>query len=115
VPAAPVVNLGDTVQALLSTAVPGASLYVAGAAAADDRAVQKPLWKAHRARFIAAGDFAGALAAAAVLQALSEQPRGTLVAAHVVSDGGELLVWFDLRGGQVLASFPDARVWGVGF
>jgi hypothetical protein len=40
-------------------------------------------------------------------------PLGGLLAALVVRDGGDLLVWIDLRDGRVLAAFDGAAAWGM--
>ncbi len=111
--APPTLDLTERVQEFLQTAVPGASLYVAVARLAEDRGGLKPLWNGHRARALAAGDVSLALTMAAVLHAISQVPRGALLASLVVQDGQELLVWFDLRTGQVIAVLGDARGWGM--
>jgi hypothetical protein len=106
-------QLTERAQPLVNAALPGAPLYVASALRADDRAALLPLWKAHRARLLAGGDVRTAFAAAAVLQALGAVPLGDLLAALVVRDGGDLLVWFDLRDGRVLGAFDGAAAWGM--
>jgi hypothetical protein len=107
--------LTDRAQALVAAALPGAPLYVANAIRVEDRAAQRPLWKAHRARMLASGDFRGAFAVAAVVQALAEVPNGSLLAVLVVRDGGDLLVWFDLRSGAPIAALDGGLAWGLAF
>ena len=108
-------QLTEKAQQLVAAALPGAPLYVANVLLADDRAVLRPVWKAHRARVLATGDFRSAFSVAAVVSALNDAPKGALLAAHVVRDGGDLLVWFDLRGGNVVAALDNAMGWGVVF
>jgi hypothetical protein len=105
--------LTERAQALVAAALPGAPLYVANAVRVDERGAQRPLWKAHRARLLATGDYRTAFGASAVVAALGEAPAGALIAALVVRDGGDLLVWFDLRDGRALAVFDGGLNWGL--
>jgi hypothetical protein len=80
----------------------------------DDREILKALWRAHRARFGAEGQLDQVVAAAAVLDALDLVPAGKLLAAHVLTDASDYLVWIDLREGTPLAAFANARAYFVG-
>jgi hypothetical protein len=106
-------TLTDRVQALVTAALPGAPLYVANAVRVDDRQVQRPVWKAHRARILASGDYRTAFAVSAIVQALADVPMGALVAGLVVRDGGDLLIWFDLRDGRPVAALDGGMNWGL--
>ena len=108
-------GLTDAIQGLIQAVVPGAALYVPAAVLVQERAVLKPLWKAHRARLLAAGDFERAVAAGAVVSALNTRPADAIAAAHVVLDGGEFLAWFDLDLGTPIAAFAEPRAWGLSF
>lgn len=115
VPAPAADRVADTVQRLIGATLPNAAIYVPAAIMADDRAMLRPLWKAHRARLLAEGDIERAISAASVISALQSRPAGALAVAHVVHDGGEFLGWFDLAEGAPIAAFPGARAWGIDF
>jgi len=80
----------------------------------DDREVLRALWRAHRARFGAEGMLDQVVGAAAVLDAFELVPPGKLVAAHVLTDASDYLVWLDMREGTPLAAFANAREYFVG-
>lgn len=80
----------------------------------DDREVLRALWRAHRARFGAEGQLDQVVGAAAVLDAFELVPAGKLVAAHVLTDASDYLVWLDMREGTPLAAFANARSYFVG-
>jgi hypothetical protein len=80
----------------------------------DDREVLKALWRAHRARFGAEGKLDQVVGAAAVLDAFELVPAGKLVAAHVLTEASDYLVWLDMREGTPLAAFANARSYFVG-
>jgi hypothetical protein len=90
------------------------TLKVANCISIGDREVLRALWKAHRSRLAAEGKLDQVVAATAVLEALRRVPPGQLVAAHVLVDPGDYLLWIDLRDGTPLAAFADARAWYVG-
>ena len=107
--------LSDAVQELLPRVLPGAGpMYVAKAVLAEDRTVLKALWKAHRTRFLKDGELERAVGAAAVLHALGGVPAGRLVAAHVVTDASDYLVWLDMEQAALVAAFADARAYFAG-
>ena len=81
---------------------------------ADDRGLLRPLWRAHRAKALSDGALDRAVGAVAVLQALDAAPAGALVAAHVVTEASDYLVWLDLSSGALVAAFSDARAWYSG-
>lgn len=114
VPVAPPASPIETAQALLATRLPGAQLAVATAMYADERKLLTVLWKAHRGRFLAAGDLDHALAADAVLIAASNLGPRELLAATVSTVKGDWLLWMDLRQHQVIAAFANARAWMAG-
>jgi len=41
-------------------------------------------------------------------------PSDSLVAAHVVTDASDYLVWIDLQTGSLVAAFADARAYFAG-
>lgn len=105
-------QLTDMIAGIVTSASPElGAVYVANAILMDERVVLAGLWRAHRAKFAAAGDLAGAVACGAVLRALTTVPIGQLVAAHAVTDKSDWLVWVDMVAGSPLAAFRDARVW----
>ena len=89
-------------------------LRVANAMITDQRDVLKAVWRSHRARFLADGQLERAVGAAAVLHALQHTAPGNLVAAHVVTQASDYLVWLDLGGGSLVAAFSDARAYFSG-
>ena len=101
--------LTDPVQAILAAALPGNTLFVAGAYTADDRRILTALWKAHRANFGARSQLDLAVACANVLSALQTVPAQRLVAAHVLSDKADYLLWLDVQNRTLIAAFPNAR------
>ena len=108
-------ELPRMVAALLSNTLPGLSdITVANALPMDDRTVLTALWKAHRARFGAAGDLSRMVAATTVIRALKNVPEGRLVAAIVDTGAGDYLVWVDLASSTVVGAFHDARAWYAG-
>lgn len=119
-PAAPAGPLGedglvDVVSGIIKDSLPSiGDVYVARAVVMDDRGVLTALWRAHRARFIADRDFAGAVSVLAVLRALASVGRGQLVAAHAVTDKSDWLLWVDLGTSSPIAAFKDARAWLAG-
>lgn len=117
VPAGPLGEDGlvDVVSGIIKDSLPSiGDVYVARVLIMDDRGVLTALWRAHRARFVANGDFAGAVAVLAVLRALASVARGQLVAAHAVTDKSDWLLWVDLGSSTPIAAFKDARAWLVG-
>lgn len=114
VPAASPASPIEAAQALLASRLPGTSLAIATAMYADDRKLLTVLWKAHRGRFLAAGELDHALAADAVLIAASNLGPRELLAATVSTDKGDWLLWMDLRHHQVIAAFANARAWMAG-
>lgn len=114
-PASPAMRedqLADMIAGIVTAASPElGAVYVANAILMDERVVLAGLWRAHRAKFAATGDLAGAVACGAVLRALTTVPIGQLVAAHAVTDKSDWLVWVDLVSGSPLAAFRDARAW----
>ncbi len=80
----------------------------------DDREVLRALWRAHRARFGAEGKLDQVVGTAAVLDAFERVPEAMLVAAHVLTEASDYLVWLDMREGTPLAAFADARAYFVG-
>ena len=75
----------------------------------NDREVQKALWRGHRARFFATSAVEHAVAASAVLAALSRP--GPLTVAKVAAGGRDWLVWVDVQQGACIAALPDAGLW----
>lgn len=105
-------QLTDMIAGIITAASPElGAVYVANAILMDERVVLAGLWRAHRAKFAATGDLAGAVACGAVLRALTTVPIGQLVAAHAVTDKSDWLVWVDMVSGSPLAAFRDARAW----
>jgi hypothetical protein len=80
----------------------------------DEREVIRALWRAHRARFGAEGKLDQVVGAAAVIDAFEFVPAGKLIAAHVLTEASDYLVWLDMREGTPLAAFADARAYFVG-
>lgn len=102
-------QLGDVVQAVLGTGLPGAQVYVANAMFADDRKTLSALWRSHRARFLATNQVEYAVGASLVLWHLHNAPPRQLAAAHAVTDKGEFLLWVDLGQRIVLTAFANPR------
>ena len=102
--------LTDPVQAILAGALAGTTLFVAGAYFAEDRKILTALWKAHRANFGARMQLDQAVACETVLIALQTAPPQRLVAAHVLSDRADFLLWVDVQNRKLLAAFPNARM-----
>ena len=46
-----------------------------------------------------------------MLHALENTGKGGLVAAHVVTDASDYLLWMDLGSESLVAAFADARAW----
>ncbi len=114
-PAARRPPLVHKVQRLLDNKLRGLGpLDVNNCIAVADREVLRALWRAHRARFGALGLLSQVVGAAAVLDALDFVPDGMLVAAHVLTDASDYLVWLDMREGTPLAAFANARAYFVG-
>lgn len=108
-------DLADLVQGKLPDWLPSVGpVYVANAVLADPREILQALWKAHRAKFLAEGELERAVGAAAVLSALDNVPQDRLVAAHVVTDASDYLVWLDLERGGLVAAFSNARAYFAG-
>ena len=100
----------NRVQQMLSRVLPkSGAIYVANALQVEDRDVQRAIWRSHRARFLSDGALERAVGAAAVLHALEVVSSEALVAAYVVTDASDYLVWIDLDQDTVLAAFSDAR------
>lgn len=107
-------KLSARVQTLIPEWLPGIGrVRVERAVVADQRDVLRPLWLAHRARFLKEGELERGVGAAAVLHALDSVASGQLVAAFVVTDASDYLVWMhinlDAETGRLLAAFADAR------
>ncbi len=110
--AAPIVTedqLGDVVQAVLGSNLPGAQVYVANAMFAEDRKSLTALWRSHRARFLATHQVEYAVGAALVLQRLTHAAPNQLAVAHGVTDKGEFLLWVDLEARVLLTAFANPR------
>ncbi len=88
-------------------------IQVSNCMAVKDREILRALWKAHRARFAADGKLEQVVAAGAVLIALKLVPEGKLLAAHVLTQASDYLVWLDLDQGIPLAAFADAKAYFV--
>jgi hypothetical protein len=114
-PGAPRPPLVHKVQRLIERKLRGLGpLRVNNCIVLDDREVLRALWRAHRARFGAEGQLDQVVGAAAVLDAFELVPAGKLVAAHVLTDASDYLVWLDMREGTPLAAFANARSYFVG-
>lgn len=114
-PGAPRPPLVHKVQRLLERKLRGLGpITVNNCLVLDDREVLRALWRAHRARFGAEGKLDQVVGAAAVLDAFELVPPDKLVAAHVLTDASDYLVWIDMREGTPLAAFADARAYFVG-
>jgi hypothetical protein len=92
---------------VLESSFPGITLYLAACVPAKDRTVLTALWKAHRTRFISGMQLDAAGAAAALLGTLADAQPGQLVAAQVVTDRADYLVWIDVARRQVVATFAN--------
>jgi hypothetical protein len=104
--------LTDKIQALIPAWLPGVgTYYVANAIITNERSILKALWKAHRAKFLSDGHLERAVGVASVLHALENTGQGELVAAHVVTDASDYLLWMDLGSDSLVAAFADARAW----
>lgn len=111
-PAAPDISddqLGDVVQAVLGTGLPGAQVYVANAMFAEDRKALSALWRSHRARFLATHQVEYAVGASIVLHHLHNAAPRQLAAAHAVTDKGEFLLWVDVAQRVVITAFANPR------
>jgi len=114
-PGAPRPPLVHKVQRLIERKLRGLGpLTVNNCIVLDDREVLRALWRAHRARFGAEGKLDQVVGAAAVLDAFELVPKGKLIAAHVLTEASDYLVWLDMREGTPLAAFADARAYFVG-
>jgi len=103
-------KLTDQIQRQLPSWLPGSNdMYVANAMIIDQREVHQDLWRAHRGNFVAEGELERAVSAVAVLNALEHIGEGQLIAAHVVTDASDYLVWLDLERQGLVAAFSDAR------
>jgi hypothetical protein len=104
--------LTDKIQELIPAWLPGVgTFYVANAIVTDERDILKVLWRAHRAKFLIEGRLERAVSVASVLHALENAGKGELVAAHVVTDASDYLLWMDLGSDALVAAFADARAW----
>ncbi|MFZ5481791.1 MAG: hypothetical protein ACOZNI_33830, partial [Myxococcota bacterium] len=114
-PAAPVSPgaVSDACQDIVGFALPNAAIYVPHAVIADDRGTLRPLWKAHRARLVAKGDIERAATCAAVVEALTSRPAGSLAYAQLHLDEGDYLGWFDLHAKAIVGVLPDPSGWGM--
>jgi hypothetical protein len=88
-------------------------IQVSNSLAVEDRDVLRALWRAHRAHFAADGKLEQVVAAGAVLDALDRVPEGRLMAAHVLTQASDYLVWIDLDHSLPLAAFANARAYFV--
>jgi len=112
---APIRTLAHRIQELIPACLPGVGeVEVANAKVMDERDVLKAIWKSHRSKFLADGELERAVAAARVLQSFELAPEGALVAAHVMTDASDYLVWIDLQSGSLVAAFADARSYFAG-
>lgn len=110
--AAPAVSeeqLGDVVQSVLGSNLPGAQVYVANAMFAEDRKTLTALWRSHRARFLATHQVEYAVGASMVLHHLGRAAPNQLAVAHGVTDKGEFLLWVDLDARVLLTAFANPR------
>jgi len=108
-------KLTAQVRALIPAQLPGLGNHtVANAIVTDQRDVLAALWRAHRTKFLSDGHIGMAVGAAAVLNAFERCPQGQLIAAHVVTDASDYLVWIDMSSPSLLAAFPEARSWFAG-
>lgn len=110
--AAPTVSeeqLGDVVQSVLGSNLPGAQVYVANAMFAEDRKTLTALWRSHRARFLATHQVEYAVGASMVLHHLARSAPNQLAVAHGVTDKGEFLLWVDLDARVLLTAFANPR------
>ncbi len=108
-------SLADRIQVLIPACLPGvSSIYVANAKVMADRDVLEAIWKSHRTKFLSDGELERAVAAARVLHSFEMVPSDSLVAAHVVTDASDYLVWIDLQTGSLVAAFADARAYFAG-
>ena len=97
--------LTDKIQDLIPTWLPGVgTFYVANAILTNERDVLKVLWKAHRAKFLSEGHLERAVGVASVLHALENAGLNELVAAHVVTDASDYLLWMDLGNESLVAA-----------
>ncbi len=108
-------QLGDVVQAVLGTGLPGAHVYVANAMFAEDRKTMSALWRSHRARFLATHQIEAAVGASVVLYHLHHSAPRQLAAAHAVTDKGEYLLWVDLAQRIVVSAFLNPKQLVVGW
>ena len=105
-------KLTERVRQLVPASLPGLGKHkVANAIVTDEREVLVALWRAHRSRFLSEGRIERAVSAATVLHALEHCPTGMLIAAHVVTEVSDYLVWIDMKDDSLIAAFPDARAW----
>ena len=105
-------KLTERVRQLVPASLPGLGKHkVANAIVTDERDVLVALWRAHRSRFLSEGRIERAVSAATVLHALEHCPTGMLIAAHVVTEVSDYLVWIDMKDDSLIAAFPDARAW----
>jgi hypothetical protein len=108
-------SLADRIQVLIPACLPGVgAMHVANAKVMPDRTVLQAIWKSHRTKFLGDGELERAVAAARVLHAFADVPSDSLVAAHVVTDASDYLVWIDLQSGSLVAAFADARAYFAG-
>jgi hypothetical protein len=105
-------KLTERVRHLVPASLPELGKHkVANAIVTDERDVLVALWRAHRSKFLSEGRIERAVSAATVLHALAHCPTGMLIAAHVVTDVSDYLVWIDMKDDSLIAAFPDARAW----
>ncbi|MFT4980081.1 MAG: hypothetical protein ACI8S6_005993, partial [Myxococcota bacterium] len=105
-------KLTARVRRLVPERLPGLGPHtVANAILTDERELLSSLWRGHRAKFLSEGHIERAVGASTVLHALDTCPKGALIAAHVVTDASDYLVWLDMEEGTLLAAFSDARAW----
>ncbi len=102
-------QLGDVVQTVLGSNLPGAQVYVANAMFATDRKSLTALWRSHRARFLATHQVEYAVGASLVLHHLGHAAEGQLAVAHGVTDKGEFLLWVDLEARVLVTAFANPR------
>ena len=55
-----------------------------------------------------------AVGAAAVLYSLESTESGALIAAHVVTEASDYLVWLDISNAYCVAAFADAEAYFAG-
>jgi len=109
------VSLVQRVRTMIPECLPDVGQFdVKAAIDAGDRDVFGAVWRSHRAKFLRDGELERAVGAAAVLHALETRRDRQLVAAHVVTNASDYLLWLDMREASCLAAFSDAQSYFAG-